>query len=278
MRIDALQVGDEVEVQRRRLDALQRIAGEAAQVRIGICAFEVAEQHLLRQQFLRALQVAVQEHAHAEAEVRDEARVQVADLGHAGVGEIAVLGDLLVLDVGQHALDDVADLLEVDRERHDVGPAAALALVQRLARDLRQVELHRRVEVVDDVVLLAQALGQRAVVGLQHGEHAGQHVLDDVADADRLARRIGDGQRRGVERGRIEVARLGGIVGQRLRRQQPFGDARDLLGPEDEQQRERHVEEEVEQHHLARGIELEAGDPAVDVAAAAGSPARSRSA
>ena len=109
-----------------------------------------------------------------------------------------------------------------------------------------------------------------------HLQHAVQHVLDDVADAQRLARRVGDGERRRVERGRVEVARLGRVVGERLVRQQALGDARDLLGPEDEQERERDVEEEVEEHDLARGIEVEAGDPAVDVLQRAGSPARSR--
>ncbi len=84
--------------------------------------------------------------------------------------------------------------------------------VQRFARDLRQVELDRRVEVVDDVVHLAQALGELAVVGLEHRQHAGQHLLDDVADAQRLARGVGDGERRRVERGRVEVARLGRVV------------------------------------------------------------------
>ena len=104
------------------------------------------------------------------------------------VREAAAFLDLLVLDVGDDPLDDVADLLHVDREGDDVGPAPALLLLQRLARDLRQVELDRRVQLVDDVVHLAQPLGEDAVVGLEHRQHAGQHLLDDVADAQRLAR------------------------------------------------------------------------------------------
>jgi hypothetical protein len=72
--------------------------------------------------------------------------------------------DLLVLDVDQHALDDVADLLHVDGEADDVGPAAAFFLGQRLARDLGQVVLDRRIELVDGVVHLAQFFGQLEVV------------------------------------------------------------------------------------------------------------------
>ena len=56
--------------------------------------------------------------------------------------------------------------------------------------------------------------------------------LDDVADAQRLARGAGDRERRRVERRRIEVARLRRIVGTGARRQHPLGEARDRLGPE----------------------------------------------
>ena len=135
---------------------------------IGVRTLEVPEQHFLREQFLRAFQVAVQEDAHAQPEIGDQPRVQVANLRHPGVGKAPVLGDLLVLEIVEHALDDVADLLEIDRERYDVRPAPAFLFVERLARDLRQVELDSRVEVVDHVVLLAQPFGQRAVVGLEH--------------------------------------------------------------------------------------------------------------
>ena len=249
------------------------------EVRVGVGALQVAEQHLLREQLLRALQVAVQEHAHAEAQVGDEPRVQVADLGHAGLGEVAVLLDLLFLEVDQHALDDVADLLQVDRERHDVGPAPAFLLVERLARDLREVELHRGVQLVDDVVLLPQPRGQRAVVGLHDRQHAVQHVLDDVADAHRLARGVGDRQRR---RGRARKDRDGaawpGCRRRGLAGSSRSAIARDLLGPEDEQQRQRDVEAQVEQHDFARRVEVEARRSSRRCARGAGWRSRSRSA
>jgi hypothetical protein len=60
--------------------------------------------------------------------------------------------DLLVAQVHEDALEDVPHVLEVDGERDDLGPAAAVALVERLAADLREVELDRGVEAVDVVV------------------------------------------------------------------------------------------------------------------------------
>ena len=55
-------------------------------------------------------------------------------------------------------------------------------------RDLRQVELDRRVELVDGVVELAQLLGQAQVVVADHRHDAAQHRLDDVGLVQRLAR------------------------------------------------------------------------------------------
>ena len=152
VRVDAAQVGGEVEVQRRGLDAVLRQAGEPREVGVGVDALQIAEQHLLRQELLRSGEVAGQEHRQAELQVGVQPRVQVADLGHARLGEAAALVDHLVLDVDDDPLDDVAHLLHVDGERDDVGPAPALLHLQRLPRDLRQVELGRRVQVVDGVV------------------------------------------------------------------------------------------------------------------------------
>ncbi len=91
--------------------------------------------------------------------------------------------------VEQQALDDVADVLQVDRELDDLGPAPRLVGVERFAADLRQIALDRRVQAVDLVVLAPQSLGQR-IVGAQHRQQAGQHVLHRIGEADRLARRV----------------------------------------------------------------------------------------
>ena len=190
----------------------------------------------------------MQEHAHTEAQVGNQTSVKVANFFHARSGEAASLVDLLVLEVGDDALDDIADLLHVDRKRDDVGPAATLFLLQRLAADLGQVELDRRVKVIDDVVHLAQALREGTVVGPEHGQHAGQHLLDHVADPHRLARGIADRERRRGERRWVEVARLGRVVDVGLRRHQPCRDAGDLFGEEHERYGDGDVENEMEMH------------------------------
>src|SRR5690242_749436 len=57
VRVDAPQIGDQVEVQRRRLDAVDGVPRQAAEVRVRVRALEVAEQDFLREQFLRVLEI-----------------------------------------------------------------------------------------------------------------------------------------------------------------------------------------------------------------------------
>ena len=216
----------------------------------GVLVLEVAEVRLLLEQPLGVAHVAVEEHAHRQAQVGEQPLVQVDDLAHAGLGEAARLLHQLVLDVLQDALDDVADLLHVDRERDDVGPAAALLLRERLARDLRQVELDRRIELVDRVVELAQLLRELQVVLAQHRQDAAQHGLDDVGLVQRLARGARDRERRHVEGERVEMARAQ-AAGARMRVGQPAVDgAADQPGEADEEHGEDEVEGEVEADDL----------------------------
>ncbi len=123
---------------------------------------------------------------------------------------------------------------------------------QRFARDLRQVELDGRVQVVDGVVHLAQLLGQLQVVAADHVDHAAQHGLDHVGLVQRLARRAGNGQRRRGQRHRVQVAGPA-LRRRRCRRDHPvFEPAREQPGQADERHRQRHVEQQVEGHHLLR--------------------------
>ena len=113
---------------------------------VGVLLLKLAQLDLGGQQALGAFQVAVQEHVHAKAQVGDDARVHVADLGHAGFGELQAVGDLLVDQVVDDALDDVADVLQVDGDRDDVGPAACVA-VRRPLNPLRFISVRLRISV-----------------------------------------------------------------------------------------------------------------------------------
>ena len=186
--------------------------------------------------------------------------MQVADLLQPGIGKSASLVDFLVFEVGNDALGNVAHLLHVDGEGNDVGPAAAFAFLERLAADLRQIKLDRGVQVIDDIVHLAQLFGEHAIIGLEHEQHAGQHLLDHVADAHRLAGGAANGQRRRSERRRIQVARLGGIVVIGLGRHQSLGDASDRLGEENKRYRDAHIEQQMEVHDHPVLVGIERGE------------------
>ncbi|KAI1692121.1 hypothetical protein DdX_21421 [Ditylenchus destructor] len=136
-------------------------------------------------------------------------------------------------------LDDVADLLHVDREADDVGPAAAFLLAQRLARDARHVVLDGRVELVHRVVELAQLLRQPQVVVADHVQDADQHGLPTSAWCS-------------ASRAALEMASEG--LGHQLRQA-------------DEAHADHHVECQVEEHHpvrLVRQLGLHVADPQAD--------------
>ena len=70
------------------------------------------------------------------------------------------------------SLDDVADVLQIDRERHDVRPAPAFSLLERIAAHLRQVKLDRGVQIVDVVIHPVNFAGELEIVGAQNGQRA----------------------------------------------------------------------------------------------------------
>ena len=99
------------------------------------------------------LQVAVEEHAHAEAQVGEQPLVQVADLGHAGLARSCGSSSIFLSSMSgstRSMMSPTCSMLIVN-ETMSAQRRPSL-LVERLARDLRQVELDRRVELVDDVV------------------------------------------------------------------------------------------------------------------------------
>ncbi len=200
-------------MQRAGLDALHHLLAQAVDVGVGVAALLQAEALLGPAQAPRAFLVAVEEHRQAQAQVDQQLAVQRGDLGQAVVREGAAARGLLVLHGAEHVLDDVAGLLQVDGQLDDLGPAPAVALAQVLAGHARQVQLDRRVERVDVVVELADLLAQQRVAAAGHLQQVDQHLLDDVAHAQRLAHRVDQRQARRVQRRRVEVARAHAVLG-----------------------------------------------------------------
>ena len=117
-------------------------------------------------------------------------------------------------------------------------------------RDLRQVELDRRVELVDGVVERPQLLRQIEVVVADHGQHAAQHGFNHVGLVQGFACCAADGERGCGQRDRVEVA-WAGVASTCARPDQPAVDgAPHEAGEADEGQRQRHVESQVKDHHL----------------------------
>ena len=164
MRVDALQVADQVEVQRAGLDALRGVVAAGAR-----CGW--------RRTRARGRESAPSPRAAACASrtwpSRNTliARRRLAssrscrwhDLGHAGLGEAARFLRIFLSSMScstRSMMSPICSMLIVNETMSVQRRLSSLR--QRLARDLRQVELDRRVELVDRVVELAQLLGEHA--------------------------------------------------------------------------------------------------------------------
>ena len=101
---------------------------------VGGKALELAERDLLLEQLAGHADIARDENIEGELQVLHQPRVHVADLPKALGRELQLVTDLLVRQLHQVLVDDVADMLEVGGEGDDVDGAAAVlvASVSRL--------------------------------------------------------------------------------------------------------------------------------------------------
>ena len=141
---------------------------------------QITKARFFFEQFLGFAHIAVEKDAHGQTQIVQQVLGQLADFLLARVRELAALLDLLVFQIQQHALDDVADLLHIDGEADDFRPALAFAFIQFGARDLGHVVLDGRVQIVHRTFQLPHFLGQLGVIGLRHFLQADQHGLDQI--------------------------------------------------------------------------------------------------
>ena len=111
----------------------KRLSGKPVQMAVRIRAFEIAEPLLLGQQTFGATQIVVEKHGQTQLQIADEPRLQVVQFAQPFFGKRQTVSDLLFLDVADDPLDDVARMLQVDGQRNDVGPAAAVGFVELFA-------------------------------------------------------------------------------------------------------------------------------------------------
>src|SRR5579883_806054 len=257
MAVDALQIADDVHMDRAGLDRLGPALAQAGEMAVGGLRLGFADRRLLGHQPARKVEVTRGEDVERQAQILQHARMEGPELGHAfGRKGVAVL-DLLACQFHQVLVDDIADMLEVGGEGQDLDVAPAFLLAEIRARDLDQVELDRFVQPVDGVVGLLDRLHRLGVAALEDLDGLAQHVGDPVAEIERLARRTGQRLGRRVEHVGIEMARLAGIFGGRLRRQQATaqGGQRIDQGQEDDGSDDAERRVEIDRHARRGWIE-----------------------
>src|SRR3546814_14954143 len=96
--------------------------------------------------------------------------VQPPDFPEAVVGEVQPVLDLLGCQLHQALVNDVADMLEIRGEGHDVAAPAAVFLAERFAADFGEVQLDRLVPAVARVVHMLDLAHPPPTLFLQAGK------------------------------------------------------------------------------------------------------------
>src|SRR5260370_5016683 len=112
----------------------------------------------------RDLDVIIDEDAEGELEVVDNALVEGRELRRSFLRELILVLDLLDGELHEVLVDDVADVLEVDRKRDDLHGASSVSIVKTFAGHLGHIELYRLVQAVHDVVHARDFCRKLAVV------------------------------------------------------------------------------------------------------------------
>ena len=198
-RIDLLEIADRVEMDRAGLEAACRALAEPGEVPAVGFLLEFSEAVLFHDELTRGFVVARDEQVEGQPCVGKHGTVEGAEFLPALLGEFEIARELL-LHLRQHvAHDDVADLLELDAGADQFLAAQPLPLRHRPRGGPRQIELGGRMPPVD-LVVEGCKLGDAFFVGvLVELDNALKHDVDCLADADDLARGIGQRLLRTVE-------------------------------------------------------------------------------
>src|SRR5207245_5308669 len=175
VRADAFQVGQDVQMDLRRLDRLGQPGAQASQMGFPQIALALPHHRALVQYLLREGAVVRGEGGDDALEILRDHAVELLDLGAAGVREPAGLVELLAAELNQVLVDDVPDVLEVadDRDEADLLPAEVRP--HRVAPEARQEQLDLPLEEVDLVVASLHVLEQLVVAAREDDRHVAQH-------------------------------------------------------------------------------------------------------
>src|SRR5262245_31057354 len=251
---DALEVGEDVEVDLGRLDRLRQARTQAAEVGFAKLSLAHAHEGSLIEHLLRKSPVVGREGRDGALEVLGDEAVELQNLRPARLGEATRLIELLARQLHEVLVDDVTDILEVADERNEADLLARQLRAHGLAAEPGQEQLDLALQEVDLVVALLDVLQQRLVVRAEDLHRVAQHTLDDVRHAQRLAGGLAECEGGLVQSALVEIAGPKGRVARLVIGHEGLDGARGQRGERQEDQADAEVEERVGVGDLARGI------------------------
>src|SRR2546422_9354249 len=150
-RIRALERREQIEVDARRIDRLAEALVESLDVRGAKLALHRVHNRLVADHLFGDLAVARGERSHRELEVLNDLRMEIRDLAPSLRRKDVVAANLLLGELHEVLVDDVADLLESDDHEDEGRLALRLLLGEIVLAKLHEGLLGLVLEPADDV-------------------------------------------------------------------------------------------------------------------------------
>ncbi|MNX89538.1 hypothetical protein D3C86_1215560 [compost metagenome] len=176
-------------------------------------------------------------------------------------GKRPALRGFLLLNLAQHAFDQVAGEFQVDRQFDDFRPAPAVLIAEIFPGHLRQIQLDRAVERFDIIGQAPHFLGDGGLLSAQHVEHGFEHVVDQVAHAQGFPGCVGQRQTGRDQCRGVKMPGLGRAVGLLALRQHPGTKPRHRFEAGQQDQAAHGVVEQVKANDHFLRAEIQAIEP-----------------
>src|SRR5262245_37735328 len=136
-------------------DVVSNVSGRPARSRSrrrSAAASSALRKSAFSDQLARLLDLAGHENTEREPKALHHALVEGRQLFGTFARELKLALDLLARELGEVLVDNITDVLEVDRKGDDLHAAVTLALLEAATREFGDVELDGLVELVDHVI------------------------------------------------------------------------------------------------------------------------------
>ena len=152
MRVDTFEIAQNIEMEGTRLYAFGPPVAQPGQMAFRVPKLGDTQLSLFLDQRASDTHVLINENTKGKFQVFNNALVKHREFSRSLPRELVLVLDLLVGQLHQILVDDVADMFEVDGEGDYLHGASSIPIIKAFAGHFGDVEFYRFVQFIDDIV------------------------------------------------------------------------------------------------------------------------------